>query len=198
MTTGPGALHQRVEGDLRLFGMVDVADRLGVGVRAEALDLVEGEFGAGGDDQVVVVDRRAVIEFDPVLLGMDPLRAFGAQLDAALFEDGGEIDRDVLAVAPADGDPWIRRDEGIGAAEIDDGKLVLRAQLLLHLVGHDDTAQTGAENHDARHANLPVPLLKERGSFFAFVAQSRRGCIARHQEIVVVSLGWLAHNIQIS
>ena len=67
-----GLLHQRVEGGLGLLGVVDVADRLGVGVRAEPLDLVEGEVGSGGDDQVVVVEEGAVVELDAVLARVHP------------------------------------------------------------------------------------------------------------------------------
>ena len=68
-----GADHHRpriggklLEGVLGVGGVVDVADRLGVAVRPEPGDLVEGEFRPGGDHQIVVVDRGAVRELDAV------------------------------------------------------------------------------------------------------------------------------------
>ena len=67
-----GALHradhdrarvgaERLERVMRLLGVIDVADRLRVAVRAEPGDLVEGEFRAGGDHEVVVGNELAVV-----------------------------------------------------------------------------------------------------------------------------------------
>ena len=67
----PRLLAEFLEAQPGLFGMIDMADRTGEAVGAEALDLVEGEFGAGGDDQIIVAERRAVLEFEPVGVGID-------------------------------------------------------------------------------------------------------------------------------
>ena len=57
--------------------MRHVADRLGEAVRSQPLDLVEGEFGTGGVDEVVVVDAGPIREFDAVVLR---LRELGAEV----------------------------------------------------------------------------------------------------------------------
>ena len=64
MTTGPGFATRASTAVLALQRVVDLADRLGVCLGPEALDLVEGELGAGGDDQIVVVERAAVVQLD--------------------------------------------------------------------------------------------------------------------------------------
>ena len=67
-----GALHradhhrawvgdQGVDGGLGFERVIDLADRLGVGLGPQTFDFVEGELGAGGDDQIVVVERAAVV-----------------------------------------------------------------------------------------------------------------------------------------
>ena len=59
-----GVLAEGLELGRRLLGMVDVADRCGEAVGAETLDLVEGQFRPGRDDQIVVADRRSVGRLD--------------------------------------------------------------------------------------------------------------------------------------
>jgi hypothetical protein len=54
----------RIDSRLRLSRMLDNADRMGVGRRPEPLDLVKGEVRSRGDDEIVVVERRSVVEFD--------------------------------------------------------------------------------------------------------------------------------------
>ena len=50
-----GVLDEFVKSRPRLFGMVDVADRLGMAaVGAEPLDLIKGKFRPRGDHQIVV------------------------------------------------------------------------------------------------------------------------------------------------
>ena len=139
---------------MRLNGMVDLADRLRMGLRPEAGNLVEGEVGAGGDDQIIVDELGAVIEHDAVFAGMDAFGALRLEADPLLGEHRLQIDGDILALAPAHGDPWVGGHEGVGAAEIDDGEHVLAAELRLHLVGHDDATQAGAEHDDMCHFHL--------------------------------------------
>ena len=115
-----GADHHRprigrelFEGILGVGGVIDVADRLGVALGPEPRNFVKGEFRPGGDDQIVVVDRGAVGEFDAVVLRVHPLRALRQQADALALHDVGEIDLDIAALAPADRDPGVGRDEMI-------------------------------------------------------------------------------------
>ena len=71
--------------------MVDLADGLGVARRPKARDLVEGQIRPGGDDEVVVVDGRTIVELDTVLRRMNTLGALGPQGDPALGKDRREI-----------------------------------------------------------------------------------------------------------
>jgi hypothetical protein len=157
----PARLHQRIDGELRLLGMIDVADRLGVAVRSKARDFVEGEVRPGGDDQIVITQERAVIEFDAALLGVHAFRALRPQRDAALGQNRNEVDGSIVALPPANRHQGIGRHKGIRAAEIDDGQLVGRAELRLHFVGHDDATKSGAEDDDVGHVCLPC-LVSDR------------------------------------
>jgi len=112
---------------MRGDGMVDMTDGLCMAVRPEARHLVEGKVGAGRDDQIVVVDEGAVIEFDPVFLRMHLFRAFGTQGDTAPPEGVRQIDGDVVALPPADGHPGIGRYKGIGRAKRHHAQLVFAA-----------------------------------------------------------------------
>ena len=75
----------------------------------------------------------------------------GAEVDARLANLRREINGDVLRLPPADGDPRVRRHEGIGRALTDDGQAVVAPRPGFHLVGHEKSTQTCAENHDMRH-----------------------------------------------
>ena len=151
----PGSLQKCVPCLGGFDGVIDVADRLGVLARAEAFDFVEGELGAGGDDQEVVVDDAAVVELDLVLVGVQLLRCLGDELDALLLQVGPDLDGDVFLGAPVDGDP------GVGWRELEVGVIgndadgVLRACLLLHFVGCGHAADACAENDDMCHVLFP-------------------------------------------
>ena len=77
----------------------------------EARDLLEGQLRAGGDDEIVVVNRAAVIELELVVVRVQALDADAGKLDAVFVHDLGQIDLDLLGLAPADGDPGIGRRE---------------------------------------------------------------------------------------
>ena len=162
-----GALHgadhhragigdQGVDRGLGLQRMIDLADRLGVGLRAEPLDLVEGEFGSGGDDHVVVVDDPAVVELDAPLRRVDALRALRMQRDAAGGERRRQLDLDQpcgrASRPPPTGLDGTKAKVG---AVVDDRDVVRLAQLLAQLIGHDSAAEPGSENNHVRHVHPP-------------------------------------------
>ena len=149
-----GPCHQRVEGGFRRHGVIDLADRGGMRPGPEALDLVEGEFRPGGDHEIVIGERAPVLELDPALRGMEPLRALRMERDAAAFEHRLEIHFHSLALAPADGDPGVRGHEGIAAAPGDHRDLMRLPELLAKLVGHDGAAESGTQDYHLRHAAL--------------------------------------------
>lgn len=80
-----GVRRELLEGLARMRGMIDVADRLGMALGPETQDLVERQFGTGRDNQVIVVDRRAVAELDTVLGRMDAPCALRQQPHALRF-----------------------------------------------------------------------------------------------------------------
>ena len=147
----PRVLGEVLEGVLGGDRVVDVADRLRVAVGAEALDLVEGELGAGGDHQVVVVDRAAVLELDAVFLRMHPLGALRQVADVLALHHRVEVDLDILALAPAHRHPGIGRHEMVARPLADDGEVVPLAQLRDQFVGHDGAAQAGPQHHNLCH-----------------------------------------------
>ncbi len=66
----PGIFHEFLERRIRLLRVIDVADRLGMAVRAQSGNFVESQFGAGGDDQIVIGFAAAVIELDAIFRRM--------------------------------------------------------------------------------------------------------------------------------
>ena len=50
-----------------VLGVIDMADRNGVGLRAEPFDFIEGQCRPGGDDEIVIREAAAIVEFDRVL-----------------------------------------------------------------------------------------------------------------------------------
>ncbi|MPL80122.1 hypothetical protein SDC9_26015 [bioreactor metagenome] len=152
-----GLFAEALEGGAGLLGMVNMADRLGETLGAEPLDLVEGQFGAGGDDDVVVGDRTAVDQLDAVLLGVQAGRGDGDEVDVLARHRRRQVDRDVLAVAPADGDPGVRGHEMVLRVLGDDRDLVFLADIVAQLVGHDGAAKPGSENHDMCHSSSLSP-----------------------------------------
>lgn len=91
--------------------MIDRADRLRVATGSEARHLVEREFRAGGDNNVIIGERAAVNEFKPVLGGMQSLSSLLHERDAVLLYQRPEVDGDARFRAPADADPRVRRRE---------------------------------------------------------------------------------------
>ena len=140
--------------------MVDMADRMRVpAVRAGALDELEGQARARGDDQVVVVEVLAVAEHQPVLFRVDFSGAGRDEVDALLLQHRGQGNGDLIARSPADRHPGVAGDEMEIIVVGNDGDLVVAAQLLqllLHLVSRGKTANTGSHNDYMCHDSTPV------------------------------------------
>ena len=87
--------------------MVDMADRLSVAFGAEALDFIKGEFRAGGNDEIVVIDKCAVAHPHALRGGLDLLCLAHNQLDPALLHGGNKVNNDVFPIPPTYQNPWI-------------------------------------------------------------------------------------------
>jgi hypothetical protein len=107
--------------------VIDVADRLREAVRSEPFDLVEGELGTGRDDEVIVVEHRAVAQFELARLRMHALHPARIEADALLLEVRSGREFDVAALSPVDRDPRIRRHEMEVGTVADDGDAIAPA-----------------------------------------------------------------------
>ena len=139
--------------------MVDVADRLGMPLRTHALDLVEGQLGAGRYDQEVVVEEAAVIEFDAVVFRMQALDADTDEVDLVLSQRGAGIEFDFLAFSPVDRNPRVGGHEMEGRVVRNNGDAVRRAGVFPHFKSHGHAAQTTADDDDVCHECLSSRLM---------------------------------------
>jgi len=155
MTIGPGFLQKASNLAAAFLGVVDVADRGREAVGPEALDFIEGKLRTRGDDEIVISDRGAVGGFDRIVLRRHFRHRARLETDAAFGESRREIDLQGFALAPADRNPGVRRNEVIQGILGDAGQPVLRTHLAFHLVGHDRAAQAPAHDDDIGHSFLP-------------------------------------------
>ena len=93
---GPGSLTKLVPILAGFHGMIHVTDRLGMAIGAQTFDFVERQLGTGGDDQEVIVDDLAVIQFDLVIFRMNPFGADRDEIDVLLFQIRTDCKRDVV------------------------------------------------------------------------------------------------------
>ena len=84
-----------------------MADRMGMSLGPEALDLVKGKIGARGNDQIVVAERSAVIQLDPPVGRVQTFGALRMQRDPALCKNRAQVDFNRRSVTPIDADPWV-------------------------------------------------------------------------------------------
>ena len=82
---------------------------------------------------------------------MQSLDAASVELDAVLLHQVTQIDLDLLALAPAYGNPGIRRREFEVIGIADKHELVFLAELLAKFVNLRDAADTGAHYDDLGH-----------------------------------------------
>ena len=139
----------------RNLGMFDMTDRMGMPVRAKALDLVKGQIGARGDHQIIIFHLAAAIEDDLVFLGQQLFRAITDEIDSPPFHHRIKIDNDVFLLAPANTGPGVGR-----------GKLKIRlignnryfialCERFAQFIRLNGAAKTGPQYHDMGHYHPP-------------------------------------------
>ena len=132
---GPGSFAKLLPTPIGAHGVVHVADGVSILFRAQSFDLIESEFGTGGDHQVIVVEECTVPEFQAIAVRMNARRPGGAEGNAMFRQDRGEVDGHVVLAAP------FYRHPGIGRRELEKrlvgnkGDAILLADRLPQLVG---------------------------------------------------------------
>lgn len=106
-----GRLAESFERSLRLFGVVDMTDRLGESVRSQALDFIERQLGSGSDDEIVIAYGPAILEFDTVFRCMNTPGARVEKAYPLALHHGRQADLDCFSLAPPDRHPWVGGDE---------------------------------------------------------------------------------------
>ncbi len=140
--------------------VIDVADRIGVAFGPEPLDLVEGEFRTGRDDQIIVIERSAVAEFDPILGRVHALGAGAVEFDAVLRQHGREVDDDVVLGPPIHRHPGVRRGELKERLVGNERDPVFPPQRFFQLIGARHAADAAAEHDDVSHEFPPDPNVR--------------------------------------
>ena len=152
-----GVLQKRLVVLPELLGMVDRAHRMGVAtVRACAGHLVKTQLGTGGDDQVVVRDDLTIGQGDLIAFGLDAGHGLRDEGDAFAFQQRGNFERGVIALAPVDRDPRVGRRELEVVHRTDDGDAVLFAKQFTHFIGGGHAAHACAKDHDMGHGLSPL------------------------------------------
>ncbi len=128
-------------------------------MRSKPLDLVEGEFRAGSNNQEVVWHAGAVRQLKRILFRMDLRRRDGFEVDPAFGEGALKVDLDIRTLAPIHRHPWVGRDEMVFRFLRDDCELIAPAQLVSHFISHDDAAKAGAKHYNVGHFFLPLRFL---------------------------------------
>jgi hypothetical protein len=70
------------------------------------------------------------------------------------------LELDVLAASPADGDPGVRRNEVEVGTVADHRHGIPDTQVFLHLVGHRHAAEARAQDHDFGHGSPPPARIR--------------------------------------
>ena len=137
-----------------------MTDRLRLALGPEARNFIESEVRSGGDDEVVVGDRGAVFQFDPVLTGQHAARSLCEVADALALHHVGDIDLDILLLAPADRNPRVGGNEVIAWPLADHRHPVLAlSQLWQQFIGHQRSAEACTEYDEFRHDTSSVCLI---------------------------------------
>ena len=109
------------------------------------------QFGAGGDDEVVVVQRLAVGQGQVVGGGVDGGHGLRDEVDALALQQRAHLELDVVAAAPAHRHPGVGRHELEVVHRADNGDFVLCGQQLAHFVGGGHAADVGSHDDDVGH-----------------------------------------------
>jgi hypothetical protein len=124
-----GILNEPLITGMGLFGVIDGTDGNGMPFRTGTRYFIEGQFRAGGDQQVVIGHAGTRRKFEPVVFRVDAGHLRSNEVDVFLFQWRCDWKGDVLALAPTYTDPRIGRDKLEVIPLIDHGNLVLLAQL---------------------------------------------------------------------
>ena len=147
-----GILAEGFIGFMGGLGVVHRADRMGVAVVGTgARHFVEGQFGAGGDDKIIVIDGLPVLYREPVVGGVDLGDRPTDETDVLLFEVGADREGDIVAPAPADQQPRVGREELELLAGVDHRDIVGLAQFFPGFVGEGNAADARAHHNDMSH-----------------------------------------------
>ncbi len=127
--------------------------------RSQAFDLFERQLRSRCNHEIVVFDRRVVVELEAIIVRMQATYADTGELDTVFFHQVAQVDLDLPALAPADGNPGIRwrKFEKVGIA--DEHEFVLTAEFLAEFIHLRDAANTGTHYDDLCHL---VPLVPDR------------------------------------
>ena len=125
----------------------------------EALDFLERQLRAGGNDEIVVLDRRIVVEFEAIVVGVQAANADAGEFDTVFLHQVAQVDLDLPAFAPAHGHPRIRRRKLEEIGITDEHEMVLLAELLAEFIDLRDAADAGTHYDDSCHL---IPLGPDR------------------------------------
>ena len=78
-----GIGHQLLEPVKGLDCVIDMADRVRIALRPQAFNLVESQIRASGDDQIIVVNKTTIGQFNAVFLGVNAFCALRIERYAA-------------------------------------------------------------------------------------------------------------------
>ena len=138
-------------------GVIDVADRDRMAVRPEPGNLIEGQFRARGDDQIIVVQRAAIGEVDALLGRPNASGADVDELDTLALHHRRQANLDGFALAPAHRHPRIggREMEDVAFRHHDDASAI--AQDVAQFIGRNGSAKACAEDDDGGSIHVRAP-----------------------------------------
>ena len=125
-----------------------------VPVRPQPLYLLESQLGPGGDDQVIVVDRAAIVQFDLVFFRVHPFGPDADEIDFFLRQQWSDFQFYGVTFAP------VHRYPRVGGHEVelwivgDHRHLVAGTNAFTHFIGHRHATEARPENHDMSHVNF--------------------------------------------
>jgi len=130
-----GILGEIIPCFMRFHRVIHVANREGMpAVWTKSFDLIEGQLGPGGNDQIIVIYRFPVVKFKLIFFRMYALYPGRDKVDAFSLQIGAHREFNILAVTPFHGHPGIGRRKVKSLAVRNDRHLVPLADLLLHFV----------------------------------------------------------------
>ncbi len=145
-----GIFQETLVGSPGLFGMVHVADRLGVAAGTESGHGAEIQLRPRRDDEIVI-GHLAFRRDHPVLFRFDPVGRRVNELDAFFLQHRPQRKADVLSLAPSHRHPGIRRHKVEGLDVRDHRHLMLLVQQRPRLIGCRQPSDRRPDNCDSCH-----------------------------------------------